>query len=47
MVLSRGIYTASGMLLIPEGQTLSTPYIDKLLNHDRVNPISQSLLVYC
>jgi len=33
--------------LITEGQTLSTPYIDKLLNHDRVNPISQSLLVYC
>jgi response regulator RpfG family c-di-GMP phosphodiesterase len=47
MVLSKGVYTATGLLLIPEGQTLSTPYIDKLLNHDRVNPISQSLLVYC
>lgn len=47
MILARGIYTANGLLLIPEGQQLSGPYIDKLLNHNRINPINQSLVVYC
>lgn len=47
MILAKGIYTANGMLLIPEGQKLSAPFIDKLRNHNRISPISQSLLVYC
>jgi response regulator RpfG family c-di-GMP phosphodiesterase len=47
MILARGIYTASGLLLVPEGQQLNTTYIEKLLNHNRVQPIAQSLLVYC
>ena len=47
MILAKGIYTANGMLLIPEGQQLSGPYIDKLLNHNRINPINQSLVVFC
>jgi response regulator RpfG family c-di-GMP phosphodiesterase len=47
MVLAQGIYTATGILLIPDGQKLTSTYIDKLLNHNRINPISQSLLVYC
>ena len=47
MVLAKGIYTANGMLLMPDGQRLSEPFIDKLRNHNRINPISQSLLVYC
>lgn len=47
MVLAKGIYTANSMLLIPEGQVLSDTFIDKLWNHNRVNPISQTLLVYC
>jgi response regulator RpfG family c-di-GMP phosphodiesterase len=47
MVLARGIYTANGILLIPDGQKLSETYIDKLRNHNRINPITQSLLVYC
>ncbi len=47
MVLAKGIYTSNGLLLIPEGQKLSAPFIDKLLNHNRISPISQSLLVYC
>lgn len=47
MILARGIYTANGILLIPEGQKLSGPSIDKLLNHNRINPINQSLVVYC
>jgi len=46
MVLAKGVYTASGMLLIPEGQVLNDPYIDKLRNHNRVNPIKHSLVVY-
>jgi response regulator RpfG family c-di-GMP phosphodiesterase len=47
MVLAKGIYTANGLLLIPEGQVLNEPYIDKLRNHNRVNPIKQTLLVFC
>jgi len=47
MVLAQGIYTINGILLIPDGQRLTATYIDKLLNHHRINPISQSLLVYC
>ena len=47
MVLANGIYTANGLLLIPDGQRLTGTYIDKLRNHNRINPISQNLLVYC
>jgi response regulator RpfG family c-di-GMP phosphodiesterase len=47
MVLAKGIYTSSGLLLVPEGQKLSSPFIDKLLNHNRISPINQSLVVYC
>ena len=47
MVLAKGIYTANGLLLIPEGQVLNEPYIDRLRSHNRVNPIRQSLLVFC
>ncbi|HEX3799030.1 MAG TPA: HD domain-containing phosphohydrolase [Verrucomicrobiae bacterium] len=47
MVLAQGIYTANGVLLIPDGQKLTPTYIDKVINYNRINPISQSLLVYC
>jgi response regulator RpfG family c-di-GMP phosphodiesterase len=47
MVLAQGIYTENGVLLIPDGQRLTIAYIDKLLNYNRINPIAQSLLVYC
>lgn len=47
MVLARGIYTGNGLLLVPEGQQLNATYIEKLLNHNRVQPITQSLVVYC
>lgn len=46
MVVARGIYTAGGILLIPEGQQLTDTYIDKLRNHHRIQPINQTLLVY-
>jgi response regulator RpfG family c-di-GMP phosphodiesterase len=47
MILAKGIYTSNGMLLMPEGQVLSEPAIAKLRNHNRVNPIRQTLVVYC
>jgi response regulator RpfG family c-di-GMP phosphodiesterase len=46
MVVAQGIYTAFGVLLIPEGQTLAEPHINLLRNHSRISPITQSLLVY-
>jgi response regulator RpfG family c-di-GMP phosphodiesterase len=47
MVLSRGIYTPSGLLLVPEGQLLNATYIEKVLNYNRVQPLVQTLTVYC
>lgn len=47
MVLAKGIYTASGLMLVPEGQQLNQAYIDNLLFHNRLSPISQALFVYC
>jgi response regulator RpfG family c-di-GMP phosphodiesterase len=47
MVLAQGIYSENGVLLIPDGQRLTSAYIDKLLNYNRITPIAQSLLVYC
>lgn len=47
MVLANGIYTVNGVLLIPQGERLNEAFIDKLNNHNRISPISQSLLVYC
>lgn len=46
MVVAEGIYTAQGILLIPEGQSLTEPHLERLRNHHRMNPITQSLLVY-
>ena len=46
MVLAKGLYTANGMLLIPDGQRLTDAYIDKLNHHHRLHPIVQSLLVF-
>ena len=47
MVLAKGIYTPNGLLLVPEGQPLNESAIGKILNHNRTNPITQSLLAYC
>lgn len=47
MVLARGIYTSNGLMLVPEGQQLNATYIEKLLNHNRIQPLAQALLVYC
>lgn len=47
MVLAKGIYTANGLLLIPEGRELNEIFIAKLKSHNRIDPISQALIVYC
>jgi response regulator RpfG family c-di-GMP phosphodiesterase len=46
MVLAEGIYTHNGLLLVPEGQRLNATFIEKVLNHNRIQPIRQSLIVY-
>ncbi len=46
MVLAQGVYTQNGLLLVPEGQRLNATYIEKVLNHNRIQPITQSLVVY-
>ena len=46
MVIAQGIYTAHSVLLIPEGQVLTEPHINLIRNHNRLYPITQSLLVY-
>ena len=47
MVMAKGIYTYNGLLLVPEGRQLNATYIEKVLNHNRIQPIVQSLVVYC
>ena len=47
MVPWQDIYSEDGMLLIPDGQPLTAAGIDKLLNYNRINPISQPFLVCC
>jgi response regulator RpfG family c-di-GMP phosphodiesterase len=47
MVMAKGIYTHHGLLLVPEGQLLNATYIEKVLNHNRIQPIVQSLVIYC
>jgi response regulator RpfG family c-di-GMP phosphodiesterase len=46
MVLANGLYSPHGLLLVGEGQTLSTAMISKIRNHNLIDPISQRLLVY-
>jgi len=46
MILAQGIYTANGLLLLPDGQRLSESFIKQLNQHHRLDPIASSLLVY-
>jgi len=47
MVVAQSIYTPFGLLLVPEDQALTESHIKLLRNHNRITPITQSLLVYC
>ena len=46
MILANGLYSPHGLLLVGEGQTLSSAMISKIRNHNLIDPISQRLLVY-
>ncbi|HTD64962.1 MAG TPA: HD domain-containing phosphohydrolase, partial [Candidatus Limnocylindria bacterium] len=46
MVLAHGIYSSSGLLLVPEGQSLNEPCIEKLRSHDQVSAIGSTLVVF-
>ncbi|HUZ06731.1 MAG TPA: HD domain-containing phosphohydrolase [Candidatus Paceibacterota bacterium] len=47
MVLARGIHTYNGLLLVSEGQQLNATFIEKVLNHNRIQPITEALMVFC
>ena len=47
MVLACGIYSPTGLLLVPEGRQLNATYIEKVLNYNRIQPLVQTLTVYC
>lgn len=46
MVLAKGIYSPSGLLLIPEDRRLTKGIISKIKEHDFANPITQRLMVF-
>jgi len=46
MVLAGGIYSPSGLLLIPEERRLTAGIVAKIREHDMANPITQRLMVY-
>jgi response regulator RpfG family c-di-GMP phosphodiesterase len=46
MSLADGILSPSGLLLIPEGQTLTEQTISKIQNHNLLHHVTQRLLVY-
>jgi response regulator RpfG family c-di-GMP phosphodiesterase len=47
MQLATGIYSPTGILLIPEGHLLDTSTISKIRNHNNLTSLQQQLLVYC
>jgi response regulator RpfG family c-di-GMP phosphodiesterase len=46
MRLAKGIYSPSGLLLVAEGQDLSSATISKIKNHNMLTSVTQRLLVY-
>ena len=47
MVMARGIHTYNGLLLVGQGQQLNATFIEKVLNHNRIQPIVETLVIYC
>lgn len=47
MVMARDIYTPTGLLLAPQGQQLDHAVIHRMLEHNRAQPITQTLAIYC
>lgn len=46
MVLAKGIYSPTGMLLIPSDEVLTDKTLQKLTAHNMVDPTTQRILVY-
>jgi len=46
MVLAKGIYSPTGMLLIPSDEVLTEKTLHKLTAHNMVDPTTQRILVY-
>ncbi len=46
MVLAKGLFSPTGLLLIPEGQELRDGTLEKIKRHNIVDPINQRLLVH-
>jgi response regulator RpfG family c-di-GMP phosphodiesterase len=47
MQLATGIYSPTGILLIPEGHRLDDSTISKIRNHSHLTSLPQQLLVFC
>jgi response regulator RpfG family c-di-GMP phosphodiesterase len=47
MVLAKGVHTYNGLLLVGQGQQLNATFIEKVLNHNRIQPITETLVIYC
>jgi response regulator RpfG family c-di-GMP phosphodiesterase len=47
MVLARGIYSQTGVLLVPEGERLNETYINELRRYSVAHPPAQTFAVYC
>ena len=46
MLLAKGIYSPSGMLLIAEGHKVTTTTLARILNYNLQAQVTQRLLVY-
>ena len=46
MILAQGLYSPTGLLLIPEDRELSDRTLEKIQKHNLVDPINQRILVY-
>lgn len=46
MSLAKGLYSPTGLLLIPQGHVLNSHSLKKIQEHNRVYPIHEELLVY-
>ncbi len=46
MTLAKGLFSPTGLLLIPEGHKLEDETLEKIKMHNIVDPINQRLLVY-
>ncbi|HXJ72388.1 MAG TPA: HD domain-containing phosphohydrolase, partial [Candidatus Dormibacteraeota bacterium] len=46
MVLSQGVCSRNGVVIVPDGQRLTDAFIEKINRHHRLKPITQPVLIY-